>query len=248
MKKLILLVSLLIASLLLSAWSYEFMNENKEFTPQLRKELDLQQFERVSVCCGIKLHLLTEKDDLFYAEGKEEDLKKLKIQYKDEKLSISRNNDGWWSIFKGSGTLDVYLSAAGMNDISASSGSEVVTEGAFKTSSFNIDFSSGAEGTFQLNTDKLFVECSSGSALALSGISLDVDIDLSSGSECDARNLSVYKSARIEASSGATVELTSHGKVIGDVSSGAEIKIYGYPTEIKKEESSGGYVKLVNKT
>lgn len=241
-------MSILLVGLLMSARSYDLMTEKEEFTPQLRKELDLQKFNKVSVCCGIKLHLFTEKDDVFYAEGKDDDLEELKIRYKDEKLSISRDNDGWWDIFKGDGTIDVYLSAKGMNAISASSGSEVIMEGAYKTSSLNIDFSSGSEGKFELNTDKLYVECSSGSALALSGISLDADIDLSSGSECDARNLSVYKGARIEASSGASLELTSHGKVIGDVSSGAEIKIYGYPTEVKKEESSGGSIKLVNKS
>ncbi|HKK88161.1 MAG TPA: DUF2807 domain-containing protein [Saprospiraceae bacterium] len=248
MKKFIILMSMLLAGLLLSAWSYELMTEKEEFAPQLRKELDLQKFNSVSVCCGIKLHLLTEKDDVFYAEGKEKDLEELKIHYKDEKLGISRVNDGWWGIFKGDGKIDVYLSAKGMNAISASSGSEVFMEGAYKTSTLNIDFSSGSEGTFDLNTDKLYVECSSGSALALSGISLDVDIDLSSGSECEARNLSVYKNARVEASSGASLELTSHGKVIGDVSSGSEVKIYGYPTEFIKEESSGGYIKLINKT
>jgi hypothetical protein len=249
MKKLIVLVSLLMTCLLFSAWSYDFMTEKNELKPQLRKELDLQTFKRVSLCCGIKLHLLTEEDNVFYAEGSEDDLDNLKIQYKNDKLSIYREKDGWrgWNLFKGDGPIDVYLSAKGMKAIAASSGSKVVMTGAFKTSSLEIDFSSGAQGRFDLNTDRLRVECSSGSEVEISGISLDVEIDVSSGSECEARNLSVYKSVNIEASSGATVELTCHGSVKGDVSSGAEIEIYGYPNAVDKEESSGGYLKLVDR-
>jgi hypothetical protein len=215
-----------------------------------RMELELKKFDYVSVCCGINLHLKAEETGIFYAEGADEHLDKLQIEYKGKTLYIKRKNEGGFKYFKGDwkgGRIDVYLSSAGMTGLSASSGSNVENSETYKTGNLDIDISSGANINLKLNVDNLNVESSSGSSANISGIALDAEFDSSSGSSCNAKTMSVYKSLRTEASSGSSIQVTAHGKVWGDASSGGSIEIYGYPHQFDKDESSGGSVVLLNK-
>ena len=67
--------------------------------------------------------------------------------------------------------------------------------------------------------------------------------DASSGSDLEARDL-ICQNGEADASSGSDISIHVTGSVNADVSSGADVDVYGSPTDVRTDKSSGGSVSI----
>ena len=92
-----------------------------------------------------------------------------------------------------------------------------------------------------MDSDNLSLDASSGSDIVVSGKCGSVSADSSSGADIEARKLTC-KRGSLDASSGSDIEITVTEKVTADVSSGADIDVWGDPGDRNVDKSSGGGV------
>lgn len=144
--------------------------------------------------------------------------------------------------------------------ITASSGAEIRTRSGLKAKTMNIRLSSGASMDAALKADACTIRLSSGTELQAAADFGSCDIKLSSGSEAElsgkaatfAADLSsgssleafglVARTCTVEASSGASAEVTCTEKLTAHASSGASVEYKG-DCSFEKRVGSGGSVR-----
>lgn len=215
------------------------------FTPVALAETQsypVDGFTKLDVSAGLDVEFTTGGVYSVTAENRKGDFAEIEIYTRGDTLYVKRPDRKGW----GWGKREQYLvtvSAPTISDIEASSGSDVEGSGLTGDSIF-IDVSSGADVTVtNIQGGTVRLETSSGSDLTASGICDTVRADSSSGSDIEAKDL-VCASGRAEASSGSDIAIHVTGKVTADVSSGADVTVYGGPTETDIDKSSGGDVNI----
>lgn len=129
-----------------------------------------------------------------------------------------------------------------LQQLHASSGSELSSAEVFEQKNLKIDASSGADLSVKLKTESTSVDISSGAEVSLNGTCINFTVDASSGSELKAKNLKT-KNSNLDASSGASIDVEVAETLTADTSSGADITYYGKPSKINYDESISGSLK-----
>ena len=138
-------------------------------------------------------------------------------------------------------TKNVYLTAVDINSIRTSSGANVKGENTIKTTSISLKSSSGSGINVDLIADNVSSDVSSGANMRLSGRTQTFDGDASSGSHIKASNLE-SEVAKVDVSSGASIDLYASEKITAHASSGGDIDYSGNPKTVSKSKSSGGSI------
>ena len=138
-------------------------------------------------------------------------------------------------------TIVVKVKTSKIENLNASSGSEIKGIGTFKGENISVDASSAAEVSVTLKYDNITFEASSGSSISAKGLALKLDSSASSGSEIEAYDLMV-NDVISDVSSGGNVKIHPIIKLNATASSGGNIAYKDEPKSITKEESSGGNV------
>ncbi len=186
------------------------------------RDYDLPEFDKIDISAGLKLVATAGGSQSVSVTTEDGDYSDLEIGVKNGVLVISREwNRLRWHQKKAD--YEVTVSARALNGIDASSGSHS-TLSAIDARRFSIDVSSGAH-------------------VAVNGACDDCDVDLSSGANLDARELSC-DNANIDVSSGGHGVITVRTSVIGDASSGGHVAVYGNPQRVNVDRSSGGRIKV----
>ena len=141
--------------------------------------------------------------------------------------------------------VKVYVTYLNIDRISASSASNVFSEGQIKTSSMSISASSAASIEIKLEADVTTVDASSAANVELEGRSKSLEVEASSAGDIDAYNLE-SEVVSAQASSGASIKVSVTKEIDGHASSGGSIKYRGNPTKTNTGSSSGGSVKKSN--
>lgn len=107
----------------------------------------------------------------------------------------------------------------------------------------NADSSSSFEG--KIWAVDLDVEASSAASISISGKAKNAEFTSSSASSISAKDV-MAENVKAEASSGASVQVSATAKVDANASSGGSVDVYkkGNVTSVNKEESSGGSVNI----
>ena len=132
-----------------------------------------------------------------------------------------------------------------IEQITASSGSDVFSTNSIKVSKLSLTTSSGSDMKLSVETDHLESNCSSGSNLTLEGVTRSFIGKSSSGSDLNASKL-IAETCEANASSGANLSVNCLESFNANASSGGYIKNYGSSIKTVKNSSSGGKISTKN--
>jgi len=135
----------------------------------------------------------------------------------------------------------VYLTVTSLEELKASSGSDVFSENILKAQDLEIGTSSGADMKIEVDADSVTSSSSSGSDLKVMGVSNSHSANASSGSSIHAYGLK-SKDVTARVSSGADINIYASASINARASSGGDIRFKGNPESVKKKTSSGGGV------
>ncbi len=193
-------------------------------TPATAEErtFDLPEFDRIDVSAGIMLVADVGDAQSVRVETHDGDFSDFEIEVNNGELSVSREwNRLRWHNKKAD--YKVSISMRELKALEASSGSHAKISN-LDSANFSMDLSSGAYVTVNGNSDN----CS---------------LDLSSGANLDGKDL-VCNNANIDVSSGGHGALSVRESVVADASSGGHVSVYGNPTRVNIDKSSGGRIKI----
>lgn len=148
-------------------------------------------------------------------------------------------------VYRNRGTIKVYVTYVNLNKISASSASNIFSEGMIKANLMDISVSSAAQIELQIESENLTIDASSAGDIVLEGKAKSLEVEASSAGDVDAYNL---ESERVEASasSGGSVKINVTKELDAQASSGGSIRYRGNPMKTNSDSSSGGSVKKSN--
>lgn len=203
---------------------------------------EVGSFSKIDISAGLDLTFETGGAQSITVENDKGDFSDIEVLVKGDTLVLKRakNNWGWGRKRERYG---ITVSAPVISGVEASSGSDVSGRGMSGDDVF-VDVSSGADVTITgVDGGTVSVSTSSGSDASVSGTCVTVRADSSSGSDLDARDL-ICENGRADASSGSDISIHVTGSVQAEASSGADVDVYGSPTDVDTDKSSGGSVQI----
>ncbi len=189
--------------------------------------------------------------DVYLKKG---DKESVKVETTGEKLSnIMTEVSGSYlkiyfrdnSFFRDNSDVKVYVTYVTLDRISASSASNVFSEGVIKATSMEIHASSAADIEVSVDATDVRVHASSAGDVILTGTAKSIDAEASSSGDIDAYNLQT-KSADARASSGGSIKISVSEGIEASASSGGSVRYRGNPQRTNTHSSSGGSVKKAN--
>lgn len=147
--------------------------------------------------------------------------------------------------YHGRRDVKVWVTYVELDKISASSASNVFSEGPIKAGTLDIHASSAASIEISVDGGSLTIHASSAGDIMLEGKAKSIQAEASSAGEIDAYNLSV-ESAEANASSAGSIKLNVSTELEAQASSGGSIRYRGNPSKTNTNSSSGGSVKKSN--
>ena len=128
-----------------------------------------------------------------------------------------------------------------VSKIIATSGSNVYTTKTIDVEMLDLKTTSGSDMTVAVNARTLHCE-SSGSDLKLSGKTDLLIAEANSGSDIKAGEL-IAQSSKVKATSGADITINTAKELIASATSGGDVKYYGNPEKVTKNNSVSGSIK-----
>ena len=147
--------------------------------------------------------------------------------------------------YRGRNDVKAYVTYTVMEKISASSASNIFSDGTIKGGSMEVHASSAANIEISIDATDVQIHASSAGDITLEGKAKSVDAESSSAGEIDAYNLTVEK-ANANASSAGSIKLNVTESLDAHASSGGSVRYRGNPNRTNTDSSSGGSVKKSN--
>ena len=147
--------------------------------------------------------------------------------------------------YRGKTTVKVYVTYVELDKLSASSASNMFSDGVIKAKDMEIRVSSAANIEINLDATNVIAHASSAGDITLQGKANSINAEASSAGEIDAYNL-VAETAEGSASSAGSIKLNVLQALLAHASSGGSIRYHGNPTKTNTTSSSGGSVKKSN--
>lgn len=141
--------------------------------------------------------------------------------------------------------VKAYVTYVSLGNISASSASNVFSEGVIKTSSMDVSVSSAATVELELDAGEVSADVSSAGDIVLEGRAGRLDAEASSAGDIDAYNLE-SGDVRARASSAGSIKVNATKSLDARASSGGDVRYRGNPMKTNTDSSSGGSVKKSN--
>ena len=187
------------------------------------REYELPSFDRVDISTGIVLVANVGDRQKVIAYSDSDDFSQLRIEVEDGELNVSRE----WSKLRWRKTkksnYKVVVSVPDIRSVEASSGSQAKIK--------------------NVSAPRMLIDLSSGASAELTGLCDECIVDLSSGANLDAKEL-VCDEARIDVSSGGHGVISVINSLVADASSGGHVSVYGNPSRVNVDKSSGGRIKI----
>ncbi|WP_372935445.1 head GIN domain-containing protein, partial [Seonamhaeicola sp.] len=136
----------------------------------------------------------------------------------------------------------IHVSFKNVSAISATSGSDVNSTNTISSEELELKTTSGSDMSLDVITTVLNCKSTSGSDLRLSGKTQKLIAEATSGSDINARDLKA-KSSHVEVTSGADITVNTSKELTANATSGGDIKYYGNPKIVNKNNSSSGSIR-----
>lgn len=202
----------------------------------------VKNFKAIKVSTGIDLYLTMGDTEKVKIVADDDIIDNLKTEVKDGTLHIYMKQNNWFNWSRGNKTRKAYVTVKQLEEIRASSGSDVRTENTLEGESLTVSASSGSDVEIDVIYKNLKVDTSSGSDAKISGKAKNFEAEASSGSGIKAQELK-SKNCKAKASSGSDISVSVTDELYARASSGADIRYSGNPQMKDIDESSGGDVK-----
>jgi hypothetical protein len=141
--------------------------------------------------------------------------------------------------------VKVYVTYVTLNKISASSASNVFSDGIIRSSSLDVSVSSAASVELSIEAESSLIETSSAGDATLEGKVKRLEVEASSAGEIDAYELEC-EMVDAGASSAGSIKVNVTRQLDAHASSGGSIRYRGSPAKTNTDSSSGGSVKKSN--
>jgi hypothetical protein len=141
--------------------------------------------------------------------------------------------------------VKVYVTYVNLEKISASSASNVYSEGTINASNFEINISSAASVEVNLDVKNLTLDASSAGDAVLEGKAQSITVEANSAGDVDAYGLE-SEVVSASANSGGSVKVNVIKVLDAHAKSGGSVRYRGNPTKTNTSANSGGSVKKSN--
>lgn len=136
----------------------------------------------------------------------------------------------------------IHVSFKEVSNIVSTSGSDVHSTNTISSNELTLKTTSGSDMKLDVNTSYLICKSTSGSDLKLSGKTKNLNAEATSGSDIKAGNLEA-ESSHVKATSGADITINTSKELTASASSGGDIKYYGNPEKVNKQNNVSGSVR-----
>jgi len=200
-------------------------------------------FSAIQVSDGIEVFLTQGGEESVAVSASDQKyMERFKTEVKDGTLRIYYDSKSmvWNSNEKRK--LRAYVSFKNIDNLKASSGSDIRAKSVLKLESLKMHFSSGAQFNGEVNITQLDVSENSGAEVNVTGTAENLKTDLNSGAMFKGFDLAV-NFCDAKASSGAEVRITVNKELAAKANSGGSIKYKGEGVVKDINVNSGGSVK-----
>lgn len=129
-----------------------------------------------------------------------------------------------------------------ISSIISTSGSDVYSTNTITVENLDLKSTSGSDMKLTVKTTTLNCKSTSGSDIHLSGTTTNLIAEATSGSDIKAADL-IAESSQVKATSGADITVNTSKKLTASANSGGDVKYYGNPESVKKNDSPSGSIK-----
>ena len=193
-------------------------------------------FTRVKVSSGIDLYIKQGNKVELTVEADENLHDYIVTEVQGDQLKIYVDGNIWRAKSR-----KVYLTVRTIEELKATSGSDVFSQGIISARDLEVSTSSGADMRIEVEAQNVVSSSSSGSDLRISGSANTHSTSATSGSSVHAYGLE-SKDVTARVSSGADIGVVASESIDARASSGGDIRYRGNPGKVNKKTSSGGGV------
>ena len=201
---------------------------------------NLSNFKGIKVSTGIDLYITMGNTEEVRIVADDDIIDKIITEVKDGTLRIyMKQSNNWFNWNNGNQTRKAYVTVKELQEIEASSGSDVKSENTLTGENLKVHASSGSDVAIDVIYKSVRVDTSSGSDAKLTGKVKTLEAEASSGSDINAKELE-SKICKVNVSSGSDATVNVADELYANASSGADVNYYGNPQVKDINESSGG--------
>ncbi len=239
MKRNTLVILLLLQVHLLSACHYK--NFDRDSSSVVHEIRTVDHFTGISASTGVDVYISQGNTEHVEVVSSQKSIKNIRTEVENGILKIYYKHKEGFRLFsiQINNKMKVYVTAKELNNINASSGSDIFGQTKFNATNLSLSASSGANISMDITCKNLNCEVSSGSDAQLKGTATNFIGSASSGADVKAIGL-VTDSSTLDASSGSDIKITVNKSLKATASSGGDITYNGNPGVITKDKSSGG--------
>jgi hypothetical protein len=202
----------------------------------------VSNFKGIKVSTGIDLYITMGTVEEVKITADDEIIDEIITEVKDGTLRIYiKKPNNWFNWNIGNQTRKAYVTVKELQEIDASSGSDVKSENTLKGEDLKVSASSGSDVEIDVYYKNLSIDASSGSDAKISGKTKNLEVSASSGSDIKTQDLE-SSNCKASASSGSDITVRVTETLQASASSGADVNYYGNPSSKDINESSGGNV------
>jgi hypothetical protein len=213
---------------------------------QSSKTVSISNVKEISVSSGIDLYLSQSGTETLRVVGDQELVEKVLIEKDGTGLRIKyKEGTNWSGMFRKQQQVKVYVNVKGLNELSASGGSNVYTQNTIKTDRFALHASGGSDVKMSLVCKDVVIESSGGCDINLDGSATNMDLRTSGGSDVNAQKFSVNY-AKVNASGGSDATIHVNKALEANASGGSDVSFSGDAAYKKTSSSKSGSVKRIN--
>ncbi len=193
-------------------------------------------FTSVKVTSGIDLYITQGTKVSLTVEADENLQELITTEVDNGQLKIYTEKNIWKAKAR-----KVHLTITDIEELAATSGSDVYTENMLRVTNFKVSTTSGADAKISIDATTVTSSAASGSDLRISGKTENHTSKATSGSSIKAYQLE-SKNTTARATSGADIDVYASEYLDAKATSGGDIDYKGNPKKMNTKTSSGGSI------
>jgi hypothetical protein len=231
------LTIVIVTTVLFSSCAVDMLNRvsgNKNVVTQDRKIND--DFTSIKVSTGLDLYISQSNNVSLRVEADENLHDIIITEISNGVLKVYSEKNIWKAKAR-----SVYVSVKDLEELKATSGSDVYTENTLRVGNLRVMTTSGADARMTVNAENITTSSTSGSDIKLMGTAVNHTAKATSGSSIKSYGL---KSQNVIAkvTSGANIDVYATERIDAVATSGGDIDYKGNPRQVNKKSTSGGSI------
>ena len=224
--------TILLSSCNANMFNSETGNRNVTIEDRSTKEA----FTAIKVSSGLDLYISQGSKHKITVEADENLHNIIKTKVKDGVLTIYSEKNIWKAKSR-----KIYVTISDLEELSATSGSDVYAKETIKVNELQISATSGADIHISVDANSVETSATSGSDIEISGVANNHSTSATSGASIDAYELQ-SKNVTARVTSGADINVFASESLNASATSGGDIDFKGNPKKVDKTTTSGGSV------